>query len=52
MNMFTLWINEQGDKELITAPMDRFQLQTEPAGDVRLRLSVLPKDLARYGVLC
>lgn len=39
-------------KELITTPDDRFRLQTEPAGDVLLRLSVLPKDMARYGVLC
>ena len=38
-------------KEVITASTDRFRLQTEPAGEVRLRLSVLPKDMARYGVL-
>lgn len=40
------------NKGLITAPTDRFRLQTEPAGEVLLQLSVLPKDLARYGVLC
>lgn len=39
-------------KELITSASDRFRLQTEPAGEVLLKLSVLPKDLARYGVLC
>ena len=39
-------------KELVTAPTDRFRLQTEPSGEVLLKLSVLPKDLARYGVLC
>lgn len=38
-------------KELITSASDRFRLQTEPAGEVLLKLSVLPKDLARYGVL-
>ena len=32
-------------KELITSPSDRFRLQTEPAGEVLLKLSVLPKDL-------
>ncbi len=39
-------------KEIITAPTDRFRLQTEPAGEVLLKLSVMPKDFARYGVLC
>lgn len=34
-------------KEVIATPTDRFRLQTEPSGDVLLRLSVLPKDLAR-----
>jgi len=38
-------------KELITSPTDRFRLQTEPAGEVLLQLSVMAKDLARYGVL-
>lgn len=38
--------------EVISSSADRFRLQTEPAGDVLLRLSVLPKDLARYGVIC
>jgi len=38
-------------KEVIATPTDRFRLQTEPSGDVLLRLSVLPKDLARYGVI-
>ena len=39
-------------KELITAPTDRFRLQTEPSGEVLLKLSIMSKDLARYGVLC
>ena len=39
-------------KELIASPVDRFRLHTEPAGEVHLRISVLPKDMARYGVLC
>ena len=38
-------------KELITAPSDRFRLHTEPAGEVLLKLSVMPKDLERYNVL-
>jgi hypothetical protein len=38
-------------KELITASTDRFRLQTEPAGEVLINLSVMPKDLSRYGVL-
>ena len=39
-------------KELISSSTDRFRLHTEPAGDVLIRLNVLPKDFARYGVLC
>lgn len=39
-------------KEIITAPSNRFRLQTEPSGDLVLQLSVMSKDLARYGVLC
>lgn len=39
-------------KELITTASDRFRLHTEPSGDVTIKLSVLPKDLARYHVLC
>ena len=39
-------------KELIASPVDRFRLHTEPSGELLLRLSVLPKDMARYGVLC
>merc|ERR1712216_1017018 len=35
-------------KEVITDTSDRFRLQTEPAGDVLLKLSVMPKDLERY----
>ena len=38
-------------KEIVTAQADRFRLQTEPSGEVLLQLSVMPKDLARYGVL-
>ena len=38
-------------KEIITAPNDRFRLQTEPAGDILLKLNVMSKDMARYGVL-
>ena len=38
-------------KEVISSSADRFRLQTEPAGDLHLRLSVLPKDMAKYGVL-
>ena len=37
-------------KEVITQPIDRFRLQTEPSGDVHLTLGVLTKDFARYGV--
>ena len=40
------------NKELIASPTDRFRLQTEPGGDVLLRLTVLPKDMQRYGVIC
>ena len=39
-------------KEVVTAPTDRFRLQTEPAGEILLKLSIMSKDLARYGVLC
>ena len=39
-------------KEVIASSADRFRLQTEPAGEVLLRLSVLPKDMAKFGVLC
>lgn len=39
-------------KDIVSKPTDRFRLQTEPAGEVMLKLSVMPKDLARYGVLC
>ncbi len=39
-------------KELIATPVDRFRLQTEPSGDIHLSLSVVPKDFARYGVIC
>lgn len=38
-------------KELVTAQADRYRLQTEPSGEVLLQLSVMPKDLARHGVI-
>ena len=37
-------------KEVIASPTDRFRLQTEPSGEVHIRLGVLTKDFARYGV--
>jgi hypothetical protein len=38
--------------EVIASSADRFRLETEPAGEVIIRLSVMPKDMHRFGVLC
>ena len=38
--------------EVIASSADRFRLETEPAGEVIIRLSVMPKDMQRFGVLC
>ena len=38
-------------KEVIASSSDRFRLQSEPAGDVLLQLSVLPRDFSKYGVI-
>jgi len=37
--------------EVITSSADRFRLQTEPGGEVLIRLSVLPRDMAKFGVM-
>lgn len=37
-------------KEVITQSVDRYRLTTETTGEVHLRLSVLTKDFAQYGV--
>ena len=37
-------------KEVIASPVDRFRLQTEPTGEVHVRVGVITKDFMRYGV--
>jgi len=37
-------------KEVVTSSVDRYRLKTETTGEVHLRLSVLTKDFAQYGV--
>lgn len=38
-------------KDIVSSSTDRFRLHTEPTGQVRLRISVLPKDFTRYGII-
>ena len=38
--------------EVASSSTDRFRLQTEPSGEVLIRLHIMHKDMAKYGVLC
>ena len=35
-------------KEVIATPVDRFRLQTEPTGEVHVRVGVITKDFMLY----
>mmetsp|Transcript_7401 Transcript_7401/g.12492 ORF Transcript_7401/g.12492 Transcript_7401/m.12492 type:complete len:123 (-) Transcript_7401:257-625(-) len=39
-------------KEVISSSTDRYRLQTESTGDIHIRLCVLTKEFARFGVQC